>query len=291
VQGAAQESLLQFVKAAVDVGGSGAFAFDALLRGILDGVAHRMQSATASSSSSSSSGGVGASASLSAGGSAYHSCAGAARCIAVLCHSPAAPRDAVRAVAHRFLQESVAGGGSGSGPAAASTLLALLSLGEVGCAVNLGGLLPTGAGDTAASLAHPPAAISGAKRRKSGGAMAISPSVADSGAFSAGSTVAGTLIARALTATSDDLRAAAATALGGVVVGSISESLPLLLRALAEAASAATSVSSGSEAKEEDRSSGPSAGSSSSVGLRAERVYLLLSALREVRGWSELPSS
>lgn len=221
VQGAAQTALLRFFQAsaAANLGSvAPGFGFEAMLGGLLDSVsAHAAATATATASS---------------GSAMQRSCQNAARCVAVLCSDTAAPPDAVRAAALRFLQE-----GTGSLPTRvpAFRALALYALGEVGRHIDIPVL-----------LAAPPPPAAGAKRRKSDGTAALP--------------VPGALMAIFGDA-SEDLRSAAAVALGGVAVGSPELGLPAVLGALLEAATAAQGGAGGGG---------------------SERVYLLMTAIREV---------
>ena len=221
VQGAAQTALLRFFEAsaAAKLGSvAPGFGFEAMLGGLLDSVsAHAAATATTAAST---------------GSAMQRSCQNAARCVAVLCADSAAPPDAVRAAALRFLQE-----GTGSLPTRgpAFRALALYALGEVGRHIDIPVL-----------LAAPPPPAAGAKRRKSDGTAALP--------------VSGALMAIFGDA-SEDLRSAAAVALGGVAVGSPELGLPAVLGALLEAATAAQGGAGGGG---------------------SERVYLLMTAIREL---------
>lgn len=171
--------------------------------------------------------------SAAAGSALQRSCQLAARCAAVICAAPVAPVESVRAATLAFLQE-----GTGAAPTRgpAFRALALYSLGEVGRHVDVPALL---------AAPVPPAA--GAKRRKSAGAIAVPP-------------VPAALIA-VFTDPAEDLRSAAAIALGGVAAGSPKEALPAVLLALQDAAASASAHGGGGG---------------------VEHVYLLMTALREV---------
>jgi hypothetical protein len=174
----------------------------------------------------------------------------AAKAVAALCAQAApAHRDPVIATFITRGTSAPHAAGAAAGAEVSAAYLALQSLGEVGHAVDV--------------LAVDPAAATKLGALLSGASGAVDPAI--------------------LGATAEDVKAAAAFALGGVCVGSPATALPVLLSGLsASLAGSAAAAGAAAGAGAGGASAAASSAVSAAAGAANEGAYLYLAALRDV---------